>query len=159
MPIEDDLQNQVSSDATATRWCGRGRHFASVDDFYDTSSFCKACHKAFMNDRRAAMQKTDPVSLRLSELKSNAKRRGIHFGLSKERMKTLLEERACCCCGRTLDNPNDPLSSREIDRVINSTGYTDSNSFALCFFCNRLKGDGTAEDFTRLIAYINKNGA
>lgn len=79
---------------------------------------------------------------KLSAYQARSKKKNLKFVLSKENFKKL-EISQCLYCGIKFEN-----NTNGIDRIDNNEGYTDTNSAACCWTCNRAKGTMTAKEFT-----------
>lgn len=82
-------------------------------------------------------EKSNLQKRRYSSKKATCARRGIPFEMSFEKWQELSKELACFYCGSTLKEGRD----RQVDRKSPSLGYTDDNTVAACFECNRLKSN------------------
>jgi hypothetical protein len=135
--------------------CGETKR---LTEFYQssTTTYCRACQKAYMVARRKSRLQEDPIAVRLEEVKNNASKKGMDFDLDREAMQELLAATECACCSRTLDAEDVPEATRELDRVDNSTGYVKGNVFATCFRCNRMKRDLSLVEARLLVAYMQR---
>lgn len=75
----------------------------------------------------------------LTEIKKDAKKRGINFTLELHDIEGFWQK-PCAYCGEKLE-----LVS--IDRVDNSIGYVYGNVVPCCRWCNYTKGNGSAKFF------------
>jgi hypothetical protein len=75
-----------------------------------------------------------------SQYKSNAKRRGIPFNISKLRFYYKTQQN-CYICQKEADGFNG------VDRVNNELPYTISNTAGCCWTCNRAKSNMSREEF------------
>lgn len=65
---------------------------------------------------------------------------------------------SCQCCGVTLNYVKDGTmknrpQSPSLDRINNAFGYVRGNVGIICFKCNNQKGNSTADDLRKLLAY------
>lgn len=84
---------------------------------------------------------------------------GVEYdeGLLEHLIKTPVTH--CDCCGRELDyrlgrGIKDRMASPSLDRFDSSKGYTVENVVIICWRCNMVKRDATAEEIRALIAYM-----
>lgn len=87
-----------------------------------------------------------------------AKQKGLEFTL---RWEDIIIPEKCPVFGVTLtkefgsgQQPNSP----SLDRIDNSKGYTPDNIAVISWRANSLKGDGTVQDFEKLISYLKNYG-
>jgi len=89
-----------------------------------------------------------------TNLRANAKRRGILFNVTQEEFDNLTHnEERCCYCGITqkeLDKLNTSWSYKfnhmTIDRKDNTKGYNIDNMAVCCHKCNLIKGNEFSYD-------------
>jgi len=115
------------------RQCSRCYSNKDVSEFYiDKSrprgyvSRCKTCYKEMHREYRKHPTKC------FSEYKSNAKRRGIEWRLSKEEFIGWLWQAPCYFCGANIETIG-------IDRMNNEPYYDITNAIPCCFTCNAMK--------------------
>lgn len=84
---------------------------------------CKSCE--FMRQRQ------DMKALRLTQIKSGAKKRGIEFNLSKDEFLTFWGK-PCFYCG-------DKIPTIGLDRINSDEGYSIGNVVSCCAICNTMK--------------------
>ena len=98
----------------------------------------------------------------LRRYKSDAKRRGLEFNISKESFFEITSKN-CSYCNKVPSNiQNDKESYGEfvytgIDRIDNKKGYIDGNCISCCRICNMAKGEMSKEEFLTHITNIYKN--
>jgi hypothetical protein len=82
-----------------------------------------------------------------------AEKRGLEFdGLANIEMP-----RECCCCGKQFDmTAKDRRDSPSLDRWDPAKGYTCENVRVICFRCNVLKNDATADEIRKVLAYMER---
>lgn len=85
---------------------------------------------------------------RFVSYKSDAKRRGIPFHLTREVFERLALQ-PCHYCGRS-------LLQMGLDRVINEVGYIDDNVVSCCGDCNRAKRKMTKMEFIDLCCRVSR---
>ena len=89
------------------------------------------------------------------EYKISAKQRNLDFDLSSETLFSKVHEN-CTYCGNPPSKPHRECESflyNGLDRIDNDIGYVESNITPCCFFCNKMKGVLSVEDFMK---HINK---
>lgn len=104
----------------------------------------------------------------MGNYRSNAKRRGYKFDLSRDRFQELIKG-SCFYCGilpsnvftsfqRKNESQHSPIMYSGVDRVDNTKDYTDNNCVSCCAQCNYAKSDLSQEQFLAWIRsiYINK---
>jgi len=81
-----------------------------------------------------------------------------HFTITRL-TEMLLAQPGCPCCGRLLDvsrkfdgKKND--ASPSVDRIIPSQGYVIGNVAILCWRCNNLKRDATADELECVVRWL-----
>lgn len=104
---------------------------------------------------REQKAKTVPERLMLNDARKRAKKKGIEFNISLE---DIFIPETCPVLGIPLfrgkgsRSPNSP----SLDRVVNAEGYVKGNIAVISQRANALKNDGTAEEFKKLILYMEK---
>lgn len=91
----------------------------------------------------------------IQEYKNSAKQRGLIYDLSPETLFSKVHEN-CTYCGNPPSKPHRECESflyNGLDRIDNEIGYVESNITPCCFFCNKMKGVLSVEDFMK---HINK---
>lgn len=112
----------------------------------------KKDENAFREKRKEGWKKyktKHPEKVVYKQVKNRCKKRGILFELSEEDVKELLKINVCPICGESELN-----RKFEIDRIVPELGYVINNVDRVCCRCNRIKSDGTIEDFKKIIKYI-----
>jgi len=122
--------------------CGKN---LPLEDYYTSShySWCKKCHII-----RGSEFRRSPIG-KLTEMKKDAKKRGIEFTLTiddAERMWNF----PCAYCGRK-------ISILSLDRIDNSKSYNKDNVVACCRWCNYSKGTGSLSFFYRQCKMVVEN--
>jgi hypothetical protein len=98
----------------------------------------------------------------MKDLYRHAARRAFEKGLPCDlRLKYVLvanPPKRCACCSKRLDysigRGQNKQNSPSIDRWNNQKGYTLDNVRVICYRCNRLKGDGTRQEFQEIVRYM-----
>lgn len=117
----------------------------------------KSCGCALSNPISPKKVKLIPIERLLynmycSEYRTNARKRGLEWSLSREQVQRLSKE-DCHYCGSppsrvfTTSKREGSMVVSGIDRVDNDVGYTESNCVAACAPCNRSKMALTADQF------------
>jgi hypothetical protein len=73
----------------------------------------------------------------------------------------LRDHPVCECCGRAFAwNPSPTArmnpASPSCDRIVPALGYVLGNVALLCWRCNHVKGDATAEELEAVAAWLNQ---
>lgn len=100
----------------------------------------------------------------IGNYKYAAKTRNIEWKLTDDEARALFNC-ACYYCGvtasrtikrvETQKNINkEEINFNGIDRLVNEQGYTPENSVPCCILCNRIKMDGTVEEFLDKVKQI-----
>lgn len=107
---------------------------------------------------RSNVRAKDPIRWLLWSAKRSASKRGLEFSIIHSDLSLPL---CCPCCSENFSFDN--LSSRatrrspSIDRINNDVGYVAGNVAIICYQCNSLKNNGTAQDFRNIIRYITSH--
>lgn len=116
----------------------------------------------------------NPIRYRAQQMRAGMKERALLFGLPFDRFlftvthveAALRKDPMCECCRspfqfqfefaveRKGPRPNSP----SIDRIIPRLGYVKGNVAILCWRCNNLKRDATAEELEKIAAWMRKRG-
>jgi hypothetical protein len=135
-------------------------------------SYCEVCRPSTWEGRKlavAARRAAEPVRDRAQVLHNGmlqrARRYSLPFdrdGLSVAWLEARLREHPSCeCCGRAFDfarsdtawmNPASP----SCDRIVPEVGYVVGNVALLCWRCNHIKGDATADELEAVAAWLNR---
>jgi hypothetical protein len=91
---------------------------------------------------KVAYKKSHPEIMRMSYYRTNAKKRGLDFLLSKDEFLRIIKM-DCFYCGLP------PMPMNGVDRKDNSYGYIEGNCVPCCARCNVMKMDSSVEDFLR----------
>lgn len=108
-----------------------------------------------MRDKIHARNKT--AAHRYSLYRTQAKRRGLVFNITREQFDTRFFADACSYCGTTRVDPQ----TLGIDRFDNAIGYEPENCRACCATCNYMKLAMTMADFVekcRAVRDVSING-
>lgn len=118
--------------------------------FVSLGGICKVCKnksgRRAYTERVRVVGSADWYKNKFVHKATDAKSRGIPFSVSFERFKELVDTRFCFYCECDMSNKTrKSYTSRSIDRVMNSKGYTDANTVACCRACNSTKNIFDAE--------------
>ena len=106
---------------------------------------CLACAKAGVTYySRVVRPKTDLRVRLLNSAKARAKQFGRDFNLT---LDDIIIPQTCPVLGT-------PMVSPSLDRHNNDLGYVKGNVFVISKRANMLKSNGSAEDFKKIIAYL-----
>lgn len=104
------------------------------------------------------LKSRNPERVKFNSIKCNAKKRGILFDITYEDIVDLLLTEKCPICSIDMvasPSRNSP-TNKSIDRIDASQPYTRKNCLCICYRCNRIKGDGTAEDHQRIANWMEE---
>ena len=124
----------------------------------ENKEFIKERHKEFRKKnyttekRRASYIKNIETEI-LNHAKHRAKLKNMEFNLTKE---DIIIPEYCPVLGIKL-NPLDKLATPSLDRIDNNKGYIKGNIKIISNKANRLKNNGTIEEFEKIINYMKKN--
>lgn len=85
------------------------------------------------------------------QIKNRCERNNVLFELTREDVKSLMEIKVCPICGAGEED-----RKFEIDRIVPGLGYVVGNVDRICCRCNRLKSNGTVDDFKNIIKYMER---
>lgn len=96
------------------------------------------------------------IRQRLSQTRSNAKKRGVTLNLSEDYLYELFKQQKgiCALSGVPVQIEGNSNLRLSIDRIIPAKGYTEGNVQWTIFAANRAKGDLTQDDFVKLCKLI-----
>jgi len=128
--------------------CSSCQDVKGVEEFYDhpkgllgKQPVCKLCQKGYQIGRRRDM----PVEVRLwTYAKNRAKTKGLPFDITPE---DIIVPEVCPVFGTKLDDPS-------LDRHIPILGYVKGNVYVMSNRANRLKSNGTFEEFEQVVQYL-----
>jgi hypothetical protein len=127
-----------------------------------------ARYKAAMTpeERRLTAQKhrNNPqtkLKRRLKEAEKRAAKSGLPFDQALYEYTLANPPTHCACCSVKLDYAVKGRGCRNngpsVDRVINSDGYTLTNTQWICGFCNARKSDSSLDQLLMIVAYIQRH--
>ena len=122
-------------DTLSLKKCSICSKLLPPEAYYTSSnySWCKKCHIV-----RGQKFRITPIG-KLTEMKKDAKKRGIGFTLTIEDVKSMWDL-PCHYCGNK-------LHILSLDRIDNSKPYTVGNVVCCCMWCNYTKGTGSLSFF------------
>jgi hypothetical protein len=107
--------------------------------------------------RRREEKHKDPIGTLIRVARSRAKRKGLEFTITAHDLP--LSDICPCCAHKMI--PRSGLAkqgptpqSPSIDRLDSSLGYVPGNVAVICWRCNELKRDATAEELKKIISWI-----
>jgi len=84
--------------------------------------------------------------------KSRAKQKNLEFNITKE---DIIIPKECPVFGIPINFDN-KHNVPTLDRIDSSKGYIKENIQVICFKANRLKNNGTIQEFIKIISYMEK---
>lgn len=145
--------NTVKDDCTCTK-CGETKH---VSEFTKDSSHSRGYNAQCKNCRNEYVNKVVVFRpyYRRTSIKSNARKRGLAYKLSREQFMSFWQK-PCTYCG-------DVIETIGLDRVDNAKGYVMGNVVPCCGVCNSMKSNKTIEEFLarcrRIVNHTSKMSA
>lgn len=132
----------------------RVRKVPPPDTRYKNPEYAEACRQRSAI-RYATIRKLDPIGELLAAAKQRASRKGLAFNLVREKLHI---PETCPICGIRLQRAEGRAisASPTLDRVDNARGYELGNVEVICYDCNRIKSDGTADLHERIADYMRK---
>ena len=109
--------------------------------------------KKYSPEKRREMHKKNITSEMFYAAKSRAKNKNLTFTITKE---DVIIPNTCPVFGIPLDS-RDVFHTPSLDRIINDLGYVKGNVRVISSKANRLKNNGTIEEFKQILEYM-KNG-
>lgn len=106
--------------------------------------------------REAERRRADPAHFIYVSAKARAKRKGVIFTIEESDIATC--SAACPICGiaMAVSDFRWAGNSYTLDRIDPLRGYVPGNVAVICFNCNAVKNNGTAELHERIAAYMRK---
>lgn len=127
--------------------CGRMRAVRHTRLRRQRVDRCASCALKAAWTTRPRMDRTERrLIAKESEYRTNAKGRGIVWGLSRDRFRVLIAA-PCRYCGLG--------GAGGVDRANNSRGYVPDNSVPCCAQCNYAKRDQSVDEFLRWIERVH----
>ena len=102
---------------------------------------------------RAKWIKADPIRQMLKKARSSANARGLECALTPEDINI---PKHCPCCQRELsfNTARWKSNSYSIDRIDSTKGYIRGNVAVICYRCNMLKSNATADELSMIAKWI-----
>lgn len=97
-------------------------------------SRCKECTRLQIRSWRSKNKSRYYAITRRDKLIARAKKQDIPFSLTLDEVQSMCDTKKCGYCKRS-----DQLIT--FDRIMPELGYTYSNCFMACFFCNSLRSN------------------
>jgi hypothetical protein len=98
------------------------------------------------------------VSYKFTSIRNGAKSRKLAFNITKDQLKTLLEENPKCAeTGRMVTYKQGCPNQASIDRIDNRYGYSLKNVQVVCQQVNYARNDMTIEEFEKMCIDVAKN--
>jgi len=122
--------------------------------------------KTHLNQQVLKRKQKDPLKARATQMQKtmseNARKDGIKLDpiFTVEKLKDMIEEEDYCrCCGTKYDifYYGDSVRRTDVpspDRINPELGYVVGNVVIICWRCNWIKNDGTADEFVRLAKWM-----
>jgi hypothetical protein len=108
---------------------------------------------------RKKWRETHPVHLLLSGARERAKSKGLEYNLKPE---DITIPKKCPILGiplkRNTGSNKHSENSPSLDRFDSNKGYTKENTRVISYRANKLKNDGTVDEFIKILFYLMNNG-
>lgn len=151
-----------------TKTCSACQNTLPISDYYFHKhnvrylSKCKKCVIATVTISNEALRKSDPLAVATSQKKSQAKRNGVTFNLTRDYLAELWQQQdgKCAALGIPIEfnRPKNDDCGATIDRIIPEKGYIQGNVLWLSWLANRIKSNCIDPQVFRSIAdYVEKN--
>ena len=127
----------ITYEGRLCKQCGTTKRYAST-------RACYRCHRTYGDERRRQPRTILRQSYNMAKLR--AKQKGLEFTLVYDE---LVIPETCPVLGIPMHVPS-------IDRNDHAKGYTPDNVTIMSWDANRLKNDGTLEQFKKLVAYLEQ---
>ena len=137
--------------------CSRG-HARTPENLYwnGRSHHCRLCSHINEPIARRRYKRRDPWGYYLTQLRKNAKRRGLEFSITKADLEPLPE--FCPVLGMRLNyfgGENGPIpDAASVDRHDSRIGYIPGNVTVMSARANMLKSNASAEELQMLTEYM-----
>lgn len=106
--------------------------------------------------RTGARRREQPFHFMWVSAKARAKRKGIEFDISAADITPCDTACPICFVAMAISDRRWAGNSFTLDRIDPSKGYVPGNVAVICFNCNAVKNNGTAELHERIAAYMRK---
>jgi hypothetical protein len=107
----------------------------------------------YSSEKRKELYQKNIISEMFYAAKQRAKNKNLSFTITKE---DVIIPKICPVFGIPLDS-SDVFHAPTLDRIVNDLGYVKGNVKVISAKANRLKNNGTIEEFKQIIEYL-KNG-
>jgi hypothetical protein len=169
LPYSIELSGLKFGDLEVVQFSGVRKEGYKIRRYWECSCVCGAVEEVRADFLRSGKKvrclncyhnsyKTIITSL-LSNYKRRANKLKIDFTLSKEQFQHLLASKCHYCDSEPkgiITKGTTSLRYNGIDRVDNLVGYTENNSVAACWMCNRSKSSLSKKDFLDWIKRVAK---
>ena len=110
-------------------------------------------HKKLWATYTYKWRESNPIRAKITSTKARAKKENIPFNLTED---DIVVPEFCPVLGIKLISTN--FNNRpEIDRIVPELGYVKENIRIISGRANRLKNNGTIEEFEKILAYMKNN--
>ena len=122
------------------------------------NAYCKPCESRLSDNRDAKLQTEEPIKFRWKRVHKSHKQRNSPTTVTLKHMQSLWTGK-CAITGQDIDLnlPYANPKSAQLDRIIPDDGYVDGNVQWVNARMNRIKSNGTLEDFEQIIAYLKQH--
>jgi hypothetical protein len=141
---------------------------------FSRSGHCVVCRREYwrdwMNAKREAegdeyrtkvrMQNAkDPIANMFRIVRSRAGAKGLEFSITRDDINI---PENCPCCSRKIEHRTGEFkkgpqaSSPSLDRIDSNFGYVNGNVEVLCWRCNMLKNNATADELRTILRWLEK---
>jgi len=125
------------------------------------TSFCRSCvqqksRKHYRNNSEKILRRLNenPIKILLKNIKSRAKIKKIDFNLTEE---DIIIPNFCPVLNIEIIPFDNSDNSPSVDRFDNNKGYIKGNCYIISKRANRLKSNGTIDEFKKIIDYMKSH--
>lgn len=119
---------------------------------------CKPCSAICSKESEKRRRKEDTAAFLVSQLRSNARKRGQEFTITAADILPLPTH--CPVLGIKLNYSGKGKKDRSnwpsVDRRDSNIGYLPGNVTVMSYRANRIKGDATVEEIEKLLAWMKR---
>lgn len=102
----------------------------------------------------------DPLRYLLQYAKKRAKQQELKFSITKQHFSVDLPTHCPVLgCELTYSSAVQVYNSASLDRIDTSMGYVPGNVMIVCWRVNKLKGDASLQELSKIVAYMESHQA